>query len=336
MDNTVPILGVILSVLFSFLPMLVFAYVVYWTDRYEKEPALLLGGVFLWGAIVAAGAAFIVNSFLGLGIYFFTGSQAFTNLSTSSIIAPVIEETLKGIACLLVFLYVRREFDSILDGIVYAAITAIGFAATENLYYIYTYGFHENGVSGILWMFFVRVILVGWQHPFCTSFIGIGLATSRLNRNSLIKIIAPIIGLGLAIFTHSVHNTISTVFQGLESLGIGLIYDWSGWIAMVIFVIWALYREQCWIITQLGEEVSNGIITPVQYKTACSTWTQTSSRINALISGRYHLTDRFYLITAELAFKKQQATLPGEQERDQSEIERLRAELRQMSLLISS
>ena len=147
-----PILGLILSILLGFLPMFLFAYLVFWTDRYEKEPFLLLGGVFIWGAIVAAGAAFTVNSFLGLGIYMFTGSHTFADLSTSSVIAPIIEETLKGIACLLVFLYFRREFDSILDGIVYAAITALGFAATENVYYLYTYGFQENGLSGILWM----------------------------------------------------------------------------------------------------------------------------------------------------------------------------------------
>src|SRR4030043_1500464 len=193
-------LGVILSILFGFVPMLAFAYVVYWVDRYEKEPVALLGGVFLWGAIIAAGAAFIVNSFLGLGIYMFTGSQAFTELSTASIFAPLIEETLKGLACLLVFLFFRREFDSVLDGIVYAAITAIGFAASENVYYIFTYGFQENGVSGILYMFFVRVILVGWQHPFYTAFIGIGLAVSRLSRNTSIKIMAPLMGWSLAVF----------------------------------------------------------------------------------------------------------------------------------------
>jgi len=332
----VPILGIILSVLLGFIPMLVFAYVVFWTDRYEKEPALLLGGVFIWGAIVAAGAAFIINSFLGLGIYLFTDSLAFSEISTSTIIAPVIEETLKGIACLLVFLYFRREFDSILDGIVYAAITALGFAATENVYYIYTYGFQENGLSGILAMFFVRVILVGWQHPFYTAFIGIGLAISRLNRNRWIITIVPIIGLAVAIFTHSLHNTISTIFHGLKGLGIGLIYDWSGWIVMLIFIIWALYREQRWISTQLREEESTGIITLVQYKTACSAWAQTSARINGLFSRQYCLINHFYSLTAELAFKKQQASFVGKQNLDQSEIDRLRTELRQMSPSISS
>jgi RsiW-degrading membrane proteinase PrsW (M82 family) len=332
----VQISGLILSVLFGVVPMLAFAYVVYWADRYEKEPIVLLGGVFLWGAIIAAGAAFIVNSFVGLGIYMFTGSQAFTEISTASAIAPIIEETLKGMACLFVFLFFRHEFDSVLDGIVYAAVTAIGFAATENIYYIYTYGFQQNGLNGILYMFFVRVILVGWQHPFYTAFIGIGLAVSRLSRNISIKIIAPIIGWGVAVFTHSIHNTISTIFQGLQSLAIGMIFDWSGWIAKLIFIIWALYREQKWIITQLRDEVMNGVITPAQYRIACSAWAQTSTRIKAFFSGRYHIIDRFYLLTAELAFKKHQASALGELEENQPEIARMRVELGNMSAQISA
>jgi RsiW-degrading membrane proteinase PrsW (M82 family) len=323
--------GILLSFLLGFLPMLLFAYVVYWVDRYEKEPILLLGGVFLWGAIIAAGAAFIVNSFLGLGIYMFTGSQAFTALSTASVFAPIIEETLKGMACFFVFLFFKHEFDSVLDGIVYASITAIGFAATENIYYLYTYGFQQNGLNGILYLFFVRVVLVGWQHPFYTAFTGIGLAVSRLSRNVSIKILAPIIGLTIAIFVHSMHNLISTMFQGLQSLAFSLIFDWSGWIAMVIFVVWALAREQKWIVTQLSDELANGVITPAQYKNACSAKAQTSARVKALFSGSYHLIDRFYLLTAELAYKKHQASALGEQEENQAEIDRVRQELVQIS-----
>ncbi len=326
-----PILGLFLSVLFGVIPMLLFAYLVYWVDRYEKEPVALLGGVFLWGAIIAAGAAFVINSFIGLGIYFFTGSQAFTQLSTADAIAPVIEESLKGMAVLFVFLFFRREFDSILDGIVYAAITAIGFAATENIYYIYTYGFQQNGLSGILYMFFVRVLLVGWQHPFYTSFTGIGLAVARLNRNPSVKLVAPLVGWALAVFTHSMHNALSTAFQGMQSLAVGLAFDWSGWVAMILFVIWALYREQKWIVAQLRDEVTNGVITPSQYKVASSAWAQTAARIKALFSGQYHLTDRFFALTSELAIKKHQAYNLGELEQNQSDIERMRSELGLMS-----
>jgi RsiW-degrading membrane proteinase PrsW (M82 family) len=323
--------GILLSFLFGFLPMLLFAYVVYWVDRYEKEPIALLGGVFLWGAIIAAGAAFIANTFWGLGIYMFTGSQAFTELSTASVFAPIIEETLKGMACFFVFLFFKREFDSILDGIVYAAIAAIGFAATENIYYLYTYGFQQNGLNGILYLFFVRIVLVGWQHPFYTAFIGIGLAVSRLSRTNSIKFLAPIIGLTIAIFAHSMHNLISTLFHGLQSLAFSLVFDWSGWIAMIIFVVWALAREQKWIVTQLPDEVANGVITPAQFQTACSASAQTIARMRALFAGRYRLIDRFYLLTAELAYKKHLSSAIGEQEQNQAEIDRVREQLVQLS-----
>lgn len=326
--------GILLSILFGFLPMLLFAYVVYWIDRYEKEPIALLGGVFLWGAIIAAGAAFFVNSFLGLGIYMFTGSQVFTELSTSSVFAPIIEETLKGMACLFVFLFFKHEFDSVLDGIVYAAITAIGFAATENIYYLYTYGFQQNGLNGILSLFIIRIVLVGWQHPFYTAFTGIGLAVSRLNKTNSIKILAPIIGLTIAIFAHSVHNLVSTIFHGLQSLAFNLVFDWSGWIAMMIFVVWALAREQKWIVTQLPDEVASGVITPGQYKTACSAVAQTLARMQALFAGKYRLIDRFYLLTAELAYKKHQAATLGEQEQNQVEIDRVREQLVRLSAQI--
>ena len=44
----------ILSILLGYIPAFVYAGFVYWLDRYEKEPLPLLGGVFMWGALVAA------------------------------------------------------------------------------------------------------------------------------------------------------------------------------------------------------------------------------------------------------------------------------------------
>ncbi|MDH5507615.1 MAG: PrsW family intramembrane metalloprotease, partial [Anaerolineae bacterium] len=115
------------SVLLSFIPALIYAVMVYWMDRYEKEPKLLLGGVFLWGAVVAAGAAFILNTIFGITIFALTDSSALADLATGSISAPLFEESLKGMAVLIVFLIFRKEFDSVMDGIVYAGIAALGF-----------------------------------------------------------------------------------------------------------------------------------------------------------------------------------------------------------------
>jgi RsiW-degrading membrane proteinase PrsW (M82 family) len=323
--------GLLFSLFFGVVPMFFFAIIVYWTDRYEKEPKLLLGAVFLWGAFVAAGGAFLINTVLGLGVFYFTGSESATELTTGSLIAPVVEEILKGLTVLVVFLIFRHEFDSILDGIVYAAIAALGFAATENTYYIYTYGFLENGFGGALFLSFVRIILVGWQHPFYTAFTGIGLAFARLSRNVFGKIFFPLLGLSAAIFTHSMHNTLAHLLQGVGGLVATTLNDWAGWFIMILFVIWALYREQRWIIDQLREEVLLGVITPSQYQVACSAWSQSTARLGALFSGRFSDTNRFYQVAAELAYKKQQHALMGEEGGNSLSIQKLRTELGRLS-----
>jgi RsiW-degrading membrane proteinase PrsW (M82 family) len=324
-------MGLFLSLMFGFIPVFFFAWFIYWMDRYEKEPKYMLVAVFLWGAIVAASVAFVVNTSLASGVYLFTQSEAATNLTTGTLIAPVVEEILKGMAVLVVFLAARHEFDSILDGIVYAGIVALGFAATENTLYIYRDGYLQGGYSGLLSLVFIRVILVGWQHPFYTAFIGIGLAITRLTRNPLTRLAALSGGLGLAIFLHSLHNTLASMVRGFGGLVLGTVVDWSGWIFMLLLALWAIYREQRWIVTHLREEVGLGLLTPVQYRTACSAWSQGITRFGALFNGRFQATSRFYQLCAELAYKKHQLATLGDEDGNGKIIARLRDELASLS-----
>lgn len=324
-------MGFFLSLFFGFVPVFFFAWFIYWMDRYEKEPKFMLLGVFLWGAVVAAGMAFVVNTSLATGVYLFTRSEMATNLTTGTLIAPVVEEIWKGLAVLVVFLAARHEFDSILDGIVYAGIVALGFAATENTLYIYRDGYLEGGYAGLFSLVFIRVVLVGWQHPFYTAFIGIGLAVARLTRNPMTRLAALIGGLGLAILLHSLHNTLASLVRGWSSFVLGTVIDWSGWIFMLLFILWAIYREQQWIVTHLREEVSLGSLTPTQYQTACSAWLQGLARFGALFSGRFQATNRFYQLCAELAYKKEQRSKMGDEGGNSKIIETLREELARLS-----
>ena len=320
-------MGLIVSGIIGFGTALLFAWILYWLDRYEKEPILLLGGVFLWGAVVAAGSAFIINTVLGLGIAVFTGSETATDLATGSIVAPLVEESLKGMAVLIVFLIFRREFDSVLDGIIYAGVAALGFAATENTYYIYTYGFQESGWGGLLTLTFIRIILVGWQHPFYTAFTGIGLAIARLNRNWFIKILAPLLGLAVAMFTHAFHNTLASLVGGFEGLAIGTFFDWTGWLFMFGIIIWSLWREQKYLKKYLTAEVQAGTITPAHFRTASSAWLQTFARIAAVFTGRYFKTARFYQVCGEYAHKRQQYATLGDEGGTLAIIQKLRADM---------
>lgn len=326
-------MGFFLSLLSGFLPMLLYAGFVYWLDRYEKEPKVLLGGVFIWGAVVAAGAAFFINTLLGIGIYLFTNSESVTEWTTSSIIAPIIEETLKGLAVLVVYLVFLTEFDSVLDGIIYAAITALGFAASENVYYIYTVGFLKGQYAGLLAMTFVRVLLVGWQHPFYTSFIGIGLAFTRLSRNLVVKFAAPVVGWSVAVFFHSLHNTLLHLLSDPGGFLFNTATDWTGWVFIFIVVLLAIRSEQHNIALQLEEEVNKGVISKEQYLTAYSAWAQSLASLGALRSGQYRSTRRFYQLAAELAHKKRQLSQMGEEIGNSAIIEQLRQELSSLSPL---
>lgn len=324
-------MGLIASALLGFIPAFMFAALIYWIDRFEKEPVKILVGVFLWGAVIAGGAAFLINTTLGIGFYLLTGSEQLTDLVSGSLVAPLVEEGLKGLAVLIVFIAARKEFDSLLDGIVYAGIAALGFAAVENTYYIYEYGWLEGGWRGIWWLAFVRVILVGWQHPFYTAFTGIGLALARLNRSVLVKLAAGVGGYLLAVLAHSLHNTLAYFLTGLGGLVLGSLVDWVQIFIMLGFIAWMVHHEGRRIATYLQEEVQQGLITPQQYRTACSAHKQSMARLQAIFQGRYRATKRFYQICAELAQKKYQWEKFGEEKGNAEAIAAYRLELQKLA-----
>jgi protease PrsW len=311
----------LVSLFLGFVPMFFFAAFVYWLDRYEKEPKILLGATFFWGMVIAAGGAFIINTAFGMGIYIFTGSEGAAEIGTTSIIAPFVEEFLKGVAVAIVFFFFYREFDSILDGIIYGGIAALGFAATENTIYIFRNGYQEGGWSGLFLLAFIRTIIIGWQHPFYTAFTGIGFAVARINKNIWIKFIAPFVGFVAAVTTHAFHNTFGGLIGGLEGLAAGTLVDWFGWTLMLGFIIWMITHERNIVKFNLLSEVMTGIITQAQYQKALSPWTVTM----AGFSGRN--TARFYQVCGEISHKKEQLRRQGDESGNLRIVEKLRAEL---------
>jgi protease PrsW len=318
----------LLALALSFIPAFIYAAILYWLDRFEKEPRRMLFGAFLWGALVATSGALIWSSIFEQGLLLLTDSEALTDLSGATIVAPVVEECLKSLAVLLIFLAFRHEFDSVLDGIVYAGITALGFAATENLLYLYFAGYQEGGMTGLIVLFVLRVILGGWGHAVYTAFFGIGLAVARLSKNPMIRFVAPILGLLIAILLHALHNGMATVAVEIAG-GVGLLAtlltDWTTWLIALAIIVWEIRRERSWITTYLQEEVREGIISQAQYSKARSIW----GRIRGSAGGK--AARRFYQLCAELAQKKHQLQQRGDERGNQARIAGLRAELQQLA-----
>ncbi len=320
-------MALIISLFLGFIPMFFYAGFIYWLDRYEKEPKLLLGGVFFWGVFVAGFGACVINTTFGIGIGAITGSESVASFATASVVAPVVEEILKGLAVVMVFLFFRKEFDSILDGIVYGSMVGLGFSAIENTLYIYEKGYLASGWGGLAVVAVIRIVLVGWLHACFTAFTGIGLAVARLHKNIVVKLVAPVIGLGIAIGVHAFHNTIGRIVGsgGYDSLGFTLLTDMPGYLLMVGVIVWAIFHERKIMKTYLLEEVTRGLISQAQYQKAQSPWTLTTS----IFQGGS--TSKFYHLLGELAHKNKQMHQHGDEGRNSAMIEKLRAEIARLA-----
>jgi protease PrsW len=201
-----------LVVTFAILPVAVYLTIALWHDRFEPEPWWLLAGAFLWGGSVAILVAGIVNS---------TGSQLISaelgaaagDAYGASVCAPFIEEIMKGLALLAVFLWRRNDLNGILDAIVYASMVGLGFAMAENLQY---YGNAlEAGTGALGQNFFLRGVVLPFLHPLFTSMTGIGLVLALRARDRRTKLLAVALGLAAAMLLHSAWNTNPVIFGPL-------------------------------------------------------------------------------------------------------------------------
>ncbi len=318
--------ALIVSITLCYSAGIIYSLMIYWIDRYEKEPRILIGVVFLWGAFVAIFGALIIEVIFDVGIEAFSPSEFVSDIIGGSISAPFAEEIMKSSAVLLIFLLFRKEFDSILDGFVYASITGLGFAATENALYVLG-NYSEFGWSGLFCLFFIRAILCAWGHPLFTSLTGIGLAISRNNRNPALKIFAPLAGLSLGMLLHGLANGMLIAAKDISALAGKITIEWVGWFVVLIIMLFALINEKHSMIQYLKEEVDNGLLTLQQYTTACSLFRQFSAGIKSARRGSLKSTRRFYQLCGELAQKKKQLAQLGEEGGNTQIINQLREEL---------
>ena len=318
--------GIVLSILFGVTPMAIAAFLLTLFDRYEKEPVWLMIGVFLWGLIVAAGTALILNTVFGIGLFVVSGSQGLADVGAAVFSAPLVEETVKGLAVLIVFLFFRYEFDSILDGVIYGSLVGFGFAAAENVNYIFT-GFLQNGSQGLFTLVVVRVLLIPFLHATLTSMTGIGLAVGRLNKG-VWRYAAPVLGYLTAIGLHFFHNLLASVPDPLVCL-LGNVIDWIGFLGMFVFILVLVWREGKVMREQLMEEVKLGNMSQAQYEAASSIGGQMAARWGALAGGHWRDASRFYDLAGDLAFKKYQLARLGPQREPQAQaqIDRLRGQI---------
>jgi protease PrsW len=200
-------------------PMAIVLIVFRWIDTIAPEPRQGRLHALLWGFVIAGFVSGFVNS---------ATEEAFGTFAALVVSAPLIEELTKG--SLLLWAVRRAEIDGPVDGAVYAAWSAAGFAASENLYY-FTDAAWEGG---LVEEFIGRGLYMPLAHPMFT--IVIGLAVGRAVRYGTNVGVAFGLSLIPAAAAHSLWNY--GVVLGEEGA-----FDQAGAISLLfvlIFVGWGI------------------------------------------------------------------------------------------------
>ncbi|WP_395153608.1 PrsW family glutamic-type intramembrane protease [Ilumatobacter sp.] len=201
-----------MAILLSLAPIFIVGPVLIWLDRVEPEPWSARVHAFLWGAFVATAVSGVVNELVGAGL----------GLGASLVIsAPIIEEIMKAIG--IWYAVRRKELDGVMDGIVYAGWTALGFAVVENFLYL---GLAEQE-GQLLLVFVLRGLLTPFAHPLFTAWTGIAIGAAVAKGKPLFPMVFG--GLALSMLCHAAWNGAAS--YGAEISGLVLLG------AMAMFVV---------------------------------------------------------------------------------------------------
>ena len=118
-------------------PVFVIGGYIYFRDKYEREPIQLLLTALVLGGIIVVPILFL-EGFLDGFTRFFTG--LLTAAWKAFIVAAFSEELCKYIV-LYLLIWKSKEFNEKFDGIVYAVFISLGFAAVENVMYVFGNGY---------------------------------------------------------------------------------------------------------------------------------------------------------------------------------------------------
>ena len=212
----------ILLLLAAFAPGLFWLWYFYKKDQLEPEPKRLIVMTFLLGMVLGIPATLLE--------FLFTQS-----LLAIVLVAPIVEEGLKYSGVRLT-VYRSAEFDEPLDGIIYTAALALGFASVENWLYLLAAYFNATDIAqsteplspfGVVTsVFVIRAFLSVPSHVLYSSMWGSALGRAKFTDpargNAMIRR-----GLLLAILCHGLFNLFASHFpEGVVEEVILMIVMW--------------------------------------------------------------------------------------------------------------
>ena len=174
-------------------PVFVIIIYIYLKDKYEKEPKRLLLYHFLLGAIISIIITTILYYVFDIFFPLLNHTSIFEQFIKAFFIVGFTEEFSKYI----IVRYVaqpNKAFNEPFDGIVYAVMVSMGFAATENIFYVM-----ESGYETALLRAFTAVP----AHATFGILMGFYMGKAKFSNN---KSVLNLAGLLLAILFHGAYD----------------------------------------------------------------------------------------------------------------------------------
>lgn len=228
--------------------------VLLWVDRLEAEPARWLWFAFGWGALVATSAS-IVGNLLVTELALDLGADP--AVAGPVLAAPVVEELCKGLGVLVIFWAARREFNGVVDGIVYAGVVALGFAYVEDIIYLGS-NYQALGQEGLISTFVVRCLVSPFAHPMFTVPIGIAVGLLAHRRRWSAAWI-PLLGYAVAVAGHALWNASAMVS---EFLTLYVVVQVPLFVGFVLLLVLARRQEAATMREHLTGYGINGWFSP--------------------------------------------------------------------------
>ncbi len=179
----------------ALLPIAILIFYICYKDKKSPEPTSQLLKAFFFGILSAPLSFCFSIPFGALGLYPTEATNILESISTAFFAAAIPEEIAKFI--MLWFLLRRNPyFDEKMDGIVYAVCVSLGFAALENILYLFSNydEFLSVGISRALFAVpghFCFGILMGYYYSLVKFY------PKASNKNRILILLAPIIVHGL-------------------------------------------------------------------------------------------------------------------------------------------
>ncbi len=164
----------VINILLAFIPSLFLVIFFYRKDSQKKEPTALILKTFLLGFISVLPAALIE---IFISPFLVSNSHLASTLYKAFIIAAVVEEGIKLIVIKL-FIFNRKEFDEVADGILYTITVSLGFAFFENLFYSF----------GSLTVLLIRGLSAVPLHATASGIMGYFIGKSKFEGRSYLEI----------------------------------------------------------------------------------------------------------------------------------------------------